>query len=74
MSWQSHQSYAHGDAWANRREDASRVSRTFPTQEQAAAAGRETARRERTEHLIHKRDGSIGERNSYADDPYPPTG
>jgi hypothetical protein len=40
----------------------------------AQAAGRETARRERTEHIIHKKDGEIGSRNSYGNDPHPPKG
>ncbi|MYG61807.1 MAG: DUF2188 domain-containing protein, partial [Acidimicrobiales bacterium] len=35
---------------------------------------RDTARRERTEHSIHRKDGQIGERNSYGNDPHPPTG
>lgn len=64
----------HGDGWANRREGASRVSKTFDTKAQAQEAGRATARRENTEHLIHKQDGTIGERNSYGNDPYPPPG
>jgi len=59
----------HGDGWANRREGADRVSKVFPTKAEAQEAGRQTARREHTEHLIHKRDGTIGERNSYGNDP-----
>lgn len=64
----------HGDGWANRREDAFRVSKRFDTKAEAQSAGRETARREKTEHIIHNRDGRIGERNSYGNDPYPPKG
>lgn len=67
----------HEGGWANRREGAKRVSKTFETFETKAAAekaGRETARRENTEHLIHKRDGEIAERNSYGNDPFPPRG
>ena len=64
----------HGDGWANRREGSKKVSRAFGTKAEAQAAGRETAERERTEHLIHKKDGTIGERNSYGSDPYPPKG
>ncbi|WP_420431838.1 DUF2188 domain-containing protein [Candidatus Poriferisocius sp.] len=64
----------HGDQWANRREGSERVSRKFPTKKQAQQAGRNTARRENTEHLIHKIDGTIGERNSYGNDPHPPKG
>jgi len=62
------------DGWANRREGSTRVSKTFDTKQQAQAAGRATARRVGTEHIIHKQDGAIGERNSYGNDPYPPPG
>ncbi|WP_419909916.1 DUF2188 domain-containing protein [Candidatus Poriferisodalis sp.] len=62
----------HGDGWANRREGSSRVFDTHPTKAEAQAAGREAAMRDSTEHLIHKQNGQIGERNSYGNDPYPP--
>lgn len=64
----------HGDGWANRRAGASRVSKTYPTKADAQAAGRETARREQAEHVIHNKNGEIGGRNSYGSDPYPPRG
>jgi hypothetical protein len=64
----------HDKGWANRREGSKRVSRTFETKAEAQSAGRETARREKTEHLIHRRDGTIGQRNSYGGDPHPPEG
>lgn len=64
----------HGDEWANEREDASRLSKKFDTKSEAEKAGRKTAKREETEHLIHKGDGEIGERNSYGNDPFPPAG
>ena len=64
----------HDNRWANRRAGSDRVSKTFDTKAEAQAAGRQTARRERTEHIIHKKDGTIGERNSYGNDPFPPKG
>lgn len=64
----------HGDGWANRREGSDKVSKTFDTKRQAQAAGRDTAQREQTEHVIHKQDGTIGEKNSYGNDPHPPKG
>lgn len=64
----------HGDGWANRREGSERVSKTFDRKVDAQAAGRRTAQRENTEHLIHKRDGTIGDCNSYGNDPHPPRG
>jgi hypothetical protein len=33
------------------------------------AKGRGRARQDQTEHVIHKQDGTIGERNSYGHDP-----
>ncbi len=64
----------HGDGWANRREGSDRVSRAFDTKAQAQQAGRDTARREHTEHVVHRKDDTIGEKNSYGNDPYPPPG
>lgn len=64
----------HGDGWANRREGSSRVAKVFARKSDAQAAGRVTAMRDHTEHHIHKKDGSIGARNSYGNDPHPPKG
>lgn len=62
------------DGWENRREGSTRASKKFDTKADAQAAGRNTAKREGTEHIIHNKDGKIGERNSYGNDPYPPPG
>jgi hypothetical protein len=64
----------HEGGWANRRAGADRVSKVFPTKDAAQSAGREAAKNEGVEHVIHKKDGTIGERNSYGHDPYPPAG
>jgi hypothetical protein len=42
------------------------------TKEYAVEAGREVARRLEVEHTIHPSDGTIGEKNSYGNDPNPP--
>ncbi|MEM1503583.1 DUF2188 domain-containing protein [Domibacillus sp. 8LH] len=44
------------------------------TKAEAEKDGREKAKRDKTEHRIHKKDGQIGESNSYGHDPYPPKG
>jgi len=44
------------------------------TKAEAVMAGRAQAKAMRTEHLIHDLDGTIGERNSYDSDPFPPRG
>ena len=49
-----------------------RVWSRHKTKEIAVAIGREIARSLKVEHTIHKADGSIGEKNSYGNDPYPP--
>lgn len=62
------------DGWANRREGGKRASSTHDTKAEAEAAGRMAAKKDGVEHLIHKKDGTIGERNSYGKDPHPPKG
>ena len=64
----------HPEGWANKRAGSDRASRVFDTKAEAQTAGRDTARREQTEHIIHRKDGTIGERNSYGNDPHPPKG
>jgi hypothetical protein len=59
----------HESGWANKREGATRVSRRFKTKAEAQAAGRTTAMREKVEHVVQTRDGAVGERNSYGNDP-----
>jgi hypothetical protein len=59
--------------WINELEGEGELSRHM-TKEAAVAAGRDAARARQTEHLIHNLDGTISERNSYGNDPYPPRG
>jgi hypothetical protein len=56
-----------GSGWANQRNG--QVISTHRTKENAEKAGRDQAQDRQTEHVIHKRDGTIGERNSYGNDP-----
>ncbi|ARV64089.1 DUF2188 domain-containing protein [Corynebacterium glutamicum] len=62
------------DGWGNRRDNASRLSKSFDTQSEAIAAAKVTAQREKLEHRIQGRDGKIREANSYGNDPHPPKG
>jgi hypothetical protein len=53
--------------WQNLAEGSTRrIGSTYATKAEAQAAGRERARRDRTEHIIHNVNGTIGQRNSYA--------
>lgn len=60
--------------WGNKRAGGTRVDRHYETKSEAQSAGRDTAKKSGVEHLIHNKDGKIGSRNSYGNDPYPPKG
>jgi hypothetical protein len=62
------------DGWKNVHEGSSRALDKHSTKAEAQAAGRERAKSEKTEHIIHNKDGQIGSRNSYGNDPSPPKG
>jgi hypothetical protein len=49
-----------------------RPSRTFGTKQEAMSAGRELAKRNRSEHIVHAQDGRIRQQDSYGRDPFPP--
>lgn len=68
------ETYREDDRWKNRILGNKRASNTFDTKAEAQAKGREMVQKLRSEHIIKKRDGTIGERNSYGNDPYPPKG
>ena len=60
--------------WAVEKEGTSRASSLHDQKESAARAGRQNALNERSELLIHGKDGKIQERNTYKQDLYPPRG
>jgi hypothetical protein len=64
----------HGDGWAVRAEGNERATSVHVTQSEATDAARQIATNQRSEVLIHGRNGQIRERNSYGNDPCPPKG
>ncbi|HEY8129279.1 MAG TPA: DUF2188 domain-containing protein [Hyphomicrobium sp.] len=64
----------HGDGWAVRGENNSRVTSTHATQSRAESAARSIAINQRSEVVIHRPNGEIRDKNSYGNDPYPPKG
>lgn len=60
------------DGWAVIREGSKRASSVHDTKREAEKAGREAARRDKTELYVHNRQGQIRERDSYGSDPNPP--
>lgn len=63
-----------GDRWGVRGEGNERLTSVHDTQRQAIEAGREIARNQHSELLIHGEDGRIRERDSHGHDPHPPKG
>ena len=54
-----------GDEWINKVEGNQRASNKAPTKAEAQAAGRKMAIERGVEHVVHREDGTIGERNTY---------
>lgn len=63
-----------GDGWAVRGEGNGRDTSHHKTQEQAREAAREIAINQRSEVVIHNREGQIRDKDSYGSDPNPPKG
>lgn len=64
----------HEDGWAVKGANSERASSVHDTQREAIDRGREIARNQKTELLIHGRDGRIRERDTHGNDPFPPKG
>ncbi|MGA8689433.1 MAG: DUF2188 domain-containing protein [Methyloceanibacter sp.] len=60
---------AHDNGWAVEAEGAGAPSAVFKTQSEAWEKAKSIARRERSEALLHGKDGRIRERNTYGADP-----
>ncbi len=62
----------HKDGWATKKEGAGRAGVVTGTKAEALERAREQARRENVEIVIHKKDGTIQDSDSYGNDPHPP--
>lgn len=62
----------HGNSWATKKEGAQRSGFVTDTQKAAIERAREQAIRERVEVVIHRKDGTIRDSDSYGNDPNPP--
>lgn len=58
--------------WSVKKEGADRASRPFTTKDAAESWGRTQSIKDQSALVIHRRDGTIAERNSYGNDPHPP--
>jgi hypothetical protein len=62
----------HAEGWATRKEGASRAGGVYPTKATAEQHGRDQAKREHVELVIHNKNGRISDSDSYGNDPNPP--
>lgn len=58
--------------WAVKKSGSARTSKSFNTKAEAVEYGRQLSKTEKTELFIHRMDGTIQDRNSYGNDPFPP--
>ena len=61
-----------GNGWAVKGERNQRATSLHPTQKDAIERAREIARNQKSELVIHRRDGRIRDKDSYGNDPCPP--
>lgn len=54
-----------GDRWINKAEGNQKASNSASSKAEAQATGRQMAIDRDVEHVVHKVDGQIGERNTY---------
>ena len=62
----------HPNGWAVKGAGNSRATSVHKTQKDAIAAGREIAIKQKSENVIHGRNGRIRDKDSYGNDPCPP--
>jgi hypothetical protein len=58
--------------WKVKKEGATKASKVCKTKAEAEQVARDQGRKEKTEVVIHNKNGRIGQKNSYGNDPCPP--
>ena len=64
----------HGDKWAVKGENNEKATKVVDTQAQAIKIAREIAMNQQAEVVIHRSNGTIRDKDSYGNDPFPPKG
>lgn len=62
----------HEGGWATKKEGAERAGGVYDTKAEALEHGRNQAKREQVELVIHGKDGKIQDSDSFGRDPNPP--
>lgn len=63
----------HGKDWAVKGQGNGKATKVVDTQAQAIKIAREIAIKQQSEVVIHRPDGTIRDKDSYGNDPHPPT-
>lgn len=58
--------------WQVKRENSTKATKTFDTQKDAISYGRDIAKNQGSELVIHGRNGQIRDKDSFGSDPCPP--
>lgn len=64
----------HSDGWAVKGAGNEKATRVTHTQKDAIEIARGISKNQKSELLIHGKNGRIRERDSYGNDPFPPKG
>lgn len=62
----------HDDGWATKKKSGERAGSVHDIKAEALEQGRDQVKRERVELVIHRKDGTIQDSDSYGNDPNPP--
>ena len=61
-----------GDIWQVKSEGSTRATKNFNTQREAIDFARDIARNQKSELVIHRKNGQIRDKDSYGNDSCPP--
>lgn len=70
----SHHVVPSGGGWSVKKGGSDRASKTFPTKGLAVDFARNVSRNQHSELYIHRKDGTIQQKDSHGGDHYPPKG
>ena len=60
--------------WDIKQDGAQRASAPFDNKQDAISKAREISKNQKTELVIHNKDGKISRKDSHGNDPFPPRG
>jgi hypothetical protein len=74
MSGKNQHVVPHGKEWAVKGAGNEKATSVHRTQQEAIEAGRQIAKNQQSELLIHNQKGQIRDKDSFGNDPHPPKG